>query len=84
VSKGPALVAHADVGVEAHKPVSVHFRRQRRAKAWESGLDVLTVLTLQAAGAGDLHGGTKRLSNKMPGRPVVGRIPMHCLVFDLL
>jgi hypothetical protein len=50
----------------------------------ESGLDVLTVLTLQAAGAGDFYGGTKRLSNKMPRRPVVGRIPMHCLVFDLL
>jgi hypothetical protein len=32
---------------------------------------------MKAAGAGDFHGGTKRLSNEMPRRPVVGRIPMH-------
>jgi len=51
--------------------------------AWSGFLD-LSVLTLQPAAAGDLYGCPKRLSDEMTRRPVIGRIPVHCLVLDLL
>ena len=44
----------------------------------------LTVLTLKSPGVRDFHGGTKGLSDEMARRPVIGRIPVHCLMLDLL
>jgi len=44
----------------------------------------LTVLTLKATAACDFHGGTKGLSDEMARRPVIGRIPVHRLMLDLL
>ena len=44
----------------------------------------LTVLTLKSAVARDFHGGTKGLSDEMARRPVIGRIPVHSLVLDLV
>jgi hypothetical protein len=44
----------------------------------------LTVLTLKSAAARDFHGGTKGLSDEMARRPVIGRIPVHSLVLDLV
>jgi len=41
-----------------------------------------TVLTMEPAGARDVHGSTKRLSNEMARLPVVGRVPVHGLVLD--
>ncbi len=45
---------------------------------------MLTVLTLKSAVARDFHGGTKGLSDEMARRPVIGRIPVHGLMLDLL
>jgi len=42
------------------------------------------VLTLKSAVARDFHGGTKGLSDEMARRPVIGRIPVHSLVLDLV
>jgi hypothetical protein len=44
----------------------------------------LTVLTLKATVACDFHGGTKGLSDEMARRPMIGRIPVHRLMLDLL
>ena len=44
----------------------------------------LTVLALKSAVARDFHCGTKGLSDEMARRPVIGRIPVHCLMLDLL
>jgi hypothetical protein len=44
----------------------------------------LRVLTLKSAVARDFHGGTKGLSDEMARRPVIGRIPVHSLVLDLV
>jgi len=44
----------------------------------------LTVLALKSAVARDFHGGTKGLSDEMARRPVIGRIPVHRLMLDLL
>jgi hypothetical protein len=44
----------------------------------------VTVLTLEAATARDFYGGAQGFSNEMACRPVVGRIPVHCLMLDLL
>jgi hypothetical protein len=48
------------------------------------GFIALTVLTLKAAVARDFHGGTQGLSDEMARRPVIGRIPVHRLMLDLL
>ena len=37
---------------------------------------------MEPAGARDVHGSTKRLSNEMARLPVVGRVPVHGLVLD--
>jgi len=50
----------------------------------ESGFIAATVLTLEAATARDFYGGAQGFSNEMACRPVVGRIPVHCLMLDLL
>jgi hypothetical protein len=43
-----------------------------------------TVLTLKTAVTRDVHGGAESLSNEMARWPVVGRIPVHCLMLDFL
>src|SRR6195256_3415752 len=49
-----------------------------------SGFLALTVLTLDAASARDFYSGAQGFSEEVARRPVVGRIPVHCLVLDLL
>ena len=43
-----------------------------------------TMLTLKSAVVRDFHGCAKGLSDEMACRPVIGRIPVHCLMLDLL
>jgi hypothetical protein len=47
-------------------------------------LIALTVLTLKSAVTRDFHGVTQGLSDEMARRPVIGRIPVHSLMLDLL
>jgi hypothetical protein len=49
-----------------------------------SGFLALTVLTLNAACARDFYCGAQGFGEEMTRRPMVGRIPVHCLMLDLL